>query len=568
MKTTRFRRLKVAILAIALAALVIPSGLSLTQPVSAQGKVLRYGDAEPDTIDPQKASYVDQVAKVMGLWRGLLRTDTTGTVIASIAKEVPTVENGGISKDGLTYTFHLKDWKWSDGKGMVTAGDFVYTYRRLVDPALASPYAAILNGVVKNAEDIVNGKKKPEELGIAAPDDKTVVITAEKPVSYMNSIIAMWVGGVVRKDNVERAGDPASGAWTDPANGEVVGSGPFILKSWDHQKEIVFAKNPNYSGDAAKLDEIQFVLNDEPNVKYASYKAGELDVTGVPAAEVANARADATLSKQLVEYGDTCVTYLAMDNTKPPFNNKTVRQAVASAINRDLYVKVISRGIAKPYYSFLPDAIPGNDPNAGAQFKFNPEKAKKLMADAGYPGGKGFPKVKYNYAASALNQQRFDWFQAQFKEILGIDLQANPMDGAVFQAITNEPINKPEGLTRAGWCADYLHASDYLSLVMASGDKNGDGKIEEGEGNALNISGYLSQDFDKLAKQGDNEPDVAKQNEIYKKAQEVLIDDAPVAFMNTGLNVLVVNPKVKDLKAFSGDSGYPGSYDWEAIDLQ
>jgi len=562
MNTTRFHRLRIVVILIALAALIAPATFAAT-PVQAQAakKVLRYSQSEPDTIDPQRASYVNQVALVQGMFRGLLRYDEKGNPTPSIAKEVPTVANGGISKDGLTYTYKLGTFKWSDGKGVVTAGDFVYSLQRLVDPALASPYGGFLNDIVVNATEIQDGSAKPDTLGVKAVDDKTLEISLAKPVSYLNSVMSLWATYAVRKDNVERAGDPSSGAWTDPANGPVVGSGPFILTKWDHQKEIVFDKNPNFGGSLAKIDQVVMPLTDDAAVAYAGYRAGELDVAAFPAAEYPAVLADPVLSKQLISYEDTCVTYLAMNNNKPPFNNVKVRQAFATAIDRDLYVKVIALGLAKPYFSFLPPAVPGNDAKQGLEYKFDAAKAKKLLADGGFPDGKGFPRVKFNYTASAPNQRRFDWFQAQFKTVLNVDISANPMDGASFQAATNVPADadKLEGLTRAGWCADYLHASDYLSLVLGGG---GD------KGNALNIAAYKSAEFDKLAKEADNTLDATKQNELYKKTQQVLLNDSPVAFINTGLNVILVNPKVKNLKPSALDSGQPGTFFWEDIELQ
>jgi oligopeptide transport system substrate-binding protein len=557
-------------LQLAVALLLLASTLAATSAAPtarAAEKVLRYFSSEPDTLDPQRTSYVNQSAIVSAFSRGLMRVGQDGKAAAMIAAEVPTKENGGISADGLVYTYKLRDWKWSDGKGNVTAGDFVYSWRRLVDPKTAAAYSTFLSGV-KNADAIIAGKAKPEDLGVEAVDDKTFKVTLERPMGYLNEIVTLPVTFVVRKDNVERAGDPASGAWVDPANGEVVGSGPFILKLWDHQKEIVLEKNPNYSGDAAKVDRIVMPLNDDGAIHFAAYKAGELDIGVFPAAELPAIETDPKLSKELVRYAGSCNTYMAMDNTRPPFDNKMVRQAFATAIDRDLYVKVVARGVGIPWYQFLPREVPGADDSIGLQFKFNVEKARKLLADAGYPGGQGFPRVRYNYTATATNQTRFEWFQAQFKEVLGVDLYANPMDGAVFQAATNDPIVKLEGLTRTGWCADYFHGSNYFSLVMGSGDKNADGKLTEGEGNALNTSGFLNNEFDKLAAQADTEPDLAKQAELYKKLGEILVEEAPITFINQAENLALVSPRVKNLKSDIRDGGIPGSLFWEYVDIE
>ncbi len=552
-------RKQLAIVLFALVALVIPTFAPAFR-AQAQGKsIVYYNSGEPATIDPQAASYVDQVAFDLAIFRGLLKYDLKGNVVASIA-DVPSVENGGISKDGKTYTFKLKPWKWSDGKELV-AGDFVYSLDRLVDPKLAASYGYLFNGVIVNATEVQDGKKKPEELGVKATDDKTLVISLVQPTGYLNNLMAMWASYAVRKDNVERAGDPGTGAWTDPANGPVIGSGPYNITAWDHNKEIVLEKNPNFSGTPAKIDKITFPLIDDTAVVYAGYKAGEIDLAAFPTAEYDNIKADPVLGKELLQYDNTCVTYLAFDNTKKPFSDKKVRQAFSYAIDRETYSKVISRGLSKPYYSFLPSVIPGNDPEAGKEYTFNLDKAKALMKEAGYPDGKGFPSIAYNYVAGATGQRRADWYQAQLKDKLNVDLTMNPMDGAVYQAATNEPINKLSGLTQAGWCMDYPHASDYLPLVLGSGGA---------KGNSLNIPGYKSAAFDKLNDQAALEPDPAKQQALYQKAQQQLIDDQPVAFLNIGLSVLLVKPRIDGIRALASvlDSGTPASYDWESLDVK
>src|SRR6266851_1300643 len=174
MKTLLSRRMRSLLIIVVLAAvavqILVPGSRAQAAP-----KVLHIGlGGEPPTFDPQQANYTDQVAYSYALWRGLLKYDEKGDTLPSIATEVPSQANGGISKDGLTYTFHLRDWKWSDGKGTVTAGDFVYSFERLVDPKQASAYGYFLNGIVLNAQDIQDGKKQPSELGVKAVDDKTL----------------------------------------------------------------------------------------------------------------------------------------------------------------------------------------------------------------------------------------------------------------------------------------------------------------------------------------------------------------------------------------------------------
>jgi oligopeptide transport system substrate-binding protein len=529
--------------------------------VQAQGKVLRYSlFGEPDTIDPQGANYTDQVAWVNALWRGLLRYDVKadGSVQPMIAKEVPTKENKGISADGKTYTFHLNDWKWSDGKGVVTAGDFVYSWQRLVDPAFASAYGNIFNGVIQNAQEIQDGKAKPDTLGVKAVDDKTLEVTLTRPLGFFNQMAALWFSFPVRKDNVERSGLSTPAAWTDPANGAVVGTGPFIITKWEHGTSMTFEKNPNYSGDAAKLDKIEITLQDDPAVQYSSYQAGQLDVAGIPLSEVKNAQADAKMSKEFKKYTTYCTWYLRMDNTKPPFDNVKVRQAFEYAIDRDTFINVINSGIGKKTFQLLPPGMFGYDPELGKEFDFNPAKAKAALADAGYPDGKGFPKVPYNYVAGANNQRRAEWFQAQLKQVLNIDVDLQPMEGAAYQNATSQLKEKIPGIGRSGWCTDYVHPADWFGVVFKYGTN----------GNASDISGFKDAEFDKLSDEADGEPDVAKAEALYKNLGKVMLAKAPVVFLYNDESFHVEKPNVVGLLSVPVDGGAPGMIDWEAVDIK
>ena len=563
----RIRRAQIAMSALAVAAFVVPL-FSTGSAIQAQAKkVLQYdGGNEPDTIDPQVGSFANDIAFSNGLFRGLLRYDAKNQPVPSIAKEVPTLENGGISADGKTYTYHMRtDWKWSDGKGVVMAKDIVYAWQRLVNPKIAGGYGSFFDGLILNA-DVINNTDAAkvnqallDTLGVKATDDFTVTFTLVHPASYFNQVACMWVGYAVRKDNVERNGlDPSSGAWLDPANGPVVGSGPFTITKWDHNKSMVFTKNPNFAGSPAKLDEIDFSLIQDSAVAFAGYKAGQLDVGVFPTVEYPNVLKDPVLSKQLLKYNNTCSFYIGMDNTKAPFDNIDVRKAFAYAMDRDTYIKIISQNLATKWLSFLPPSIAGADPKLGAEFDFNPDKAKAALTKAGYPDGKGFPTVSFHYGAGASGQRRADWLQAQFKKVLNVTINEDPMDGAVFQSALSQPKDKLDGMYLLGWCADYLHPSDWLIPVFGS---NGD------TGNATNAPGFKDPAFDKAAAAADNEVDPTKSLALYQQAQQILVADSPVIFMTIGINLLLVNPKVTSLPTSDLDGGTPGSYFWEDVDI-
>ncbi|MHB8629798.1 MAG: peptide ABC transporter substrate-binding protein [Aggregatilineales bacterium] len=557
---------------IALAALVLPMSSSFS--AQAQGKkVLKYIAAgEPATIDPQLGSFVDGVAYDHALFASLLRYDKDNKPQPWMATDIATTANGGISADGKTYTYHLKKWPWSDGKGVVTAQDIVYAWQRVVNPVLAGGYSSFFNGLLLNADTINNtdpakvDQKLLDTLGVKAVDASTVQFTLVHAAGYWNDIMCLWLGGAVRKDNVERNGpdgkplDPASGAWLDPANGPIVGSGPFILSKLDHSKEWIFTKNPNYAGTPAKLDEIDLEVIQDAAAAFVGFKSGQLDVSSFPTAELNNIKADPVLGKELLLYPSACSFYLGMDNTKPPFNNIDVRKAFALAFDRDAYTKVISQGLAQKWLSFLPPAIQGADPKLGSAYDFNADEAKAELAKAGFPNGKGFPSVSYHYSAGTNGQRAADWIQAQYKKVLNIIVNEDPMDGAAREAALTDPKNKEDGLYILGWCADYLHPSDWLIPVFGA-------NLPAGNGN--NASGFHDANFEKVAAQADNELDPTKALGLYQKAQQILVDDEPVVFLFTSLTALLVNTdKVTNLPKTGLDGGEPGWYFIEDVDVK
>ena len=566
MLQTRLRtRLAVSVLAVS--AFVLPLFSTATATAAQAKKVLNYDlGGEPASLDPQVASFASDIAAINGLFRGLLRYDEKGATVPSIAKEVPSVANGGVSSDGLTYTYHLRtDWKWSDGNGVVKAGDFVYAFQRLVNPKIAGGYGSFLDGLLLNADKINNTDAAKvdqallDTLGVKATDDFTVTFTLVHSASYWNQIAAMWIGDAVRKDNVERNGlDPSSGAWLDPANGPVVGSGPFTITKWDHNKTIVYSKNPNFAASQAKLDEIDFSLIQDAAVAFAGFKAGQLDVSNIPTVELNNIKQDPTLSKELLLYPNTCTYYLGMDDNVAPFNNIDVRKAFSYAIDRDTYAKVILFGLGTKWLSFLSPSIAGNDPTLGAAYDFNPDKAKAALAKAGYPDGKGFPTVSYHYRAGANGQRAADWYQAQFKKVLNVNINEDPMDSAVYSQALGSPLDKLDGMYTLGWCADYLHPSDWLLPVFGANLPTG---------NSTNASGYSDPAFEKLAAQADQTVDPDAALKLYGQAQSVLVNDVPVAFLYVAVSDQLVSPKVKNLKYFSLDSGFPGAWFWEDVDI-
>ncbi len=560
-----------AVMIIALAALALP--LSSFAAQAQAKKVLKYqASGEPATFDPQITGFADAVAYDHALFASLLTYDINSKPTPWLATDIATTANGGISADGKTYTYHLKpNWKWSDGNGVVKAQDIVYAWQRVVDPRLAGSYSSFFDGLLLNADTINNtdpskvDQKLLDTLGVKAVDDTTVQFTLVHAAGYWNDVMALWLGGAVRKDNVERNGpdgkplDPASGAWLDPANGPVVTSGPFTVTKLDHNKEWIFTKNPNYAGTAAKLDEIDLEVIQDAAAAFVGFKSGQLDViVAPPTAELNNIKADPVLGKELQIYPISCSYYMGMDNTTPPFNNIDARKAFSLAFDRDNFDKVISQGLTQKWLSFLPPAIQGADPKLGSAFDFNADQAKAELAKAGYPDGKGFPTVTYHYRAGTNGQRTADWIQAQYQKVLNVNIQESPEDSAAWQAAVQDPKTKQNGLYVLGWCADYLHPSDWLIPVFGANLP---------AGNANDATGFHYAAYEKAAAQADNELDPTKAIADYQAAQQILVNDVPVVFMNIPLVDPMVNPRVTNIPHFGLDGGYTGWYFIEQVDV-
>lgn len=565
------KRMYRVFMVVALAALVLPMASHSAQAQAK--KVLQYAaGGEPAQLDPQIGSFTDGVAYDQALFARLLRYDANANPVPMMAKEVPSVANGGISADGKTYTYHLQNnWKWSDGNGVVKAQDEVYAWQRLVDPRSGGGYGSFFDGLLVNADTINNSdpskvdQKLLDSLGVKAVDDFTVQFTLVHAAGYWNQVMCLWLASPVRKDNVERkdpsgkALDPFSGAWLDPANGPVATSGPFMFTKWDHGKELVFSKDPNYAGTpAAKLDEIDLQVIQDAAAQLVGFKSGQLDIAGFPTAELNNIKADPVLGKQLLTYPSACTIYLALDDTRPPFNNLDARKAFSFALDRDAFIKQILQGLGQKWLSFLPPAIPPADPKLGSAYDFNADQAKAELAKAGYPNGQGFPDVTYHFRAGTNGQRTADWLQANFKKYLNVTIQESPEDNAAWEAAVTNPTVKQNGMWGLGWCADYLHPSDWLYPVFGSGGTAGNGN---------NSSGFSNATFDKQAQAGDNELDPTKALADYAQAQQTLIDNVPVVFEYVETFPDLISSRVKGLQPNSLDGGEPGSMFWESIDI-
>jgi oligopeptide transport system substrate-binding protein len=479
------------------------------------GELVTNMGSEPDTIDPQKESFVNEIGVSMKVFEALMTFDVkTGKPIPSAAKDQPKV-----STDGKQYTYTIRDGlKYSDGSP-VTTNDFKYGWERLCDPATAGEYAftgyIVVGCEAWNSMDPKKDDKakldaaRTKLLDSIKTDATTITFSLTDPAPYFNAIAGLWVGVPAKKDAVTKGGDK----WTEPTT--FIGNGPFVLSEWKHNEKMVFTRNDNFR-QPTKLKKWTQVMINEGAVSFAAYRNNELDIQGVAAEDLRTINSDADLQKQVVDGPGSCTFYVGFNNRKAPFTDKNVRVAMAKSFDRASYVKDIIGGIGKPATSFIPPGMPGYDSEDTFQ-KFDAAAAKTALGAASADAQTALKTLKITYSSSARNKTRLEWFQQQWKANLGIDIALDPVDSTTFTQLVKKPETLP-AMFLLGWCADYLDQQDWLTTVFSS--KASSGRV-----------GYNSKAFDDLVFAADKEPDTKKRDDLYVQAGRLLSQDSAAAFI-------------------------------------
>ena len=487
-----------------LSALVVVLAATLAAAPASATKYLNRGNgAEPKGLDPHQASG-DPENQILGdLFIGLYTEDVNGKAVLGAAEKVET------SKDGLTWTFTLRDHKWSDGTP-VTADDFVYSYRRVVDPAIASEYASIMFPI-KNAEKISTGKLKTDQLGVSAPNAKTFVITLEHPAPYLPEMMTHYTTFPLPKHVVEKAGQN----WTKP--GIMVSNGPYKLSERRPNDHITLVKNP-YFYDAAnvKIDQVTFYPTADEAASFKRYRAGELDtLERWPLPEFRTLQK--TIPKETRKYVGLRVLYTVFNMRSGPLADKRVRMALGEAIDqttvqRDVYFGAFG-DVAE---SILPPGLANVDhgakvPWAGKSMADRRADAKKLLAEAGYGPGKPL-KLSYNFINRPDTRRYAIALQAMWK-MVGVNVELQAKEFAIHYDLLKTG-NFEMG--NAGWIFDFSDAQSVLFLFESSNV-------------GLNYPGYKNPAYDKLMAQADNEKDVVARGKLLGQATQLLLNDVAIA---------------------------------------
>jgi oligopeptide transport system substrate-binding protein len=484
---------------------VFLSLFSVTSVTSGQtelAQVLNLGNGgEPKDLDPHVVTGVPEFHILMNLLEGLVSKDPK-----TLAPIPGVAESWKISKDSKTYTFTLrKNAKWSNGEA-VTAQDFIYSWTRLLKAETASEYA-YQAFYIKNGKAFNEGKiKDPNQLGMKAIDNNTLVVQLENPTPFFLSLLFHHSLYPVHKATVEKFG----ARWTRPEN--FVGNGAFILSKWEINKVISLKPNPFYwDRNIIKLTEANFFPIDKHETEEKMFRAKSLhSVDDLPLEKLPTWQKDSSGVFKTHPYLGTY--YYWFNCTKAPLDNKKVRKALSLAIDRDRIVRLVTRGGQVPATMFTPPGTGGFQPLSRLpKDSSQMAQAKKLLAEAGYPGGKGLPTIEILYNTSDNHKKIAETIQEMWKENLGVEATLFNQEWKVF--LDNQQ-TKNYMVSRSGWIADYNDPNTFLDMFVTNGGNN--------------HAGYSNKAYDELIDAAKKERNAQKRFAIFQKAEDILLEELPV----------------------------------------
>ncbi len=455
---------------------------------------------EPESLDPQKSRSVQAADVLRDIGEGLVSYDAAGELVPG------TAESWERADDGLNYTFHIRpDARWSNGDP-VTAADFVSGLRRLVDPATAAFYAAELGNVV-NAQAIVAGERPPEDLGVSAKDERTLVISLLRPTPYLLSLLTHPSTFPVHRESVELLGDAFARA------GNLISNGAYVLADWEPGAVIELRRNEHYWNDAdTSIDVVRYHVVTQEMAEFNRYRAGELHITStVPPDNFEQIR---------TEYADDLhiaptlgVYYYGFNMTRPPFaDNPELRQALSMAIDREVLVEAITGRGEAPAYSWVPPGIDNYDPVRLPYTELSQQErnaiARNLYRKAGY--GKDNPlRFELRYNTSDTQQRIALAVQAMWRKVLGAEATTVNVE---FQVLLDQMREREiTEVFRSSWFGDYNDANTFLAIMQSD--------------SAANMPGYSNPEYDELMQSAGQQLDLDRRRLYLEEAERVLLAD-------------------------------------------
>jgi oligopeptide transport system substrate-binding protein len=529
---------------------------------AAVDKVLRVNlGTFPDMLDPQKSSFVNEIANLKMIYEGLTRQDGDLATVPAAA------ESWAYNEDATQLTFTLRDGLlYADGSPL-NAERFAYSIRRNIDPTTAGEYAAITDEILGAPEwracgedaavcdaakaQVMESVKASHADGAACTgyDDaecNTLTLTFSRPAPYFHVVSSLWVTFPAKEELITAGGE---NWWLDAANH--IGNGPFAVNILEQGVRALYTPNANYWGEAP-LVSVDFAFITDSAVGFEAYKNNEFDIIPLAAEDLEVVQADPVLSAEANIYPGSCTFAVMFHQLKEPFTDPKVREAFAHALDREAWVADVLRGLGSPTLTWIPPGFPGYDGEEN-RWGYDPEAALAAIAESSYGSVENLPPITLTFSDTPRNRTRNEWLAAKFKEVLGIDVTLDPVESTTYTALTKDIATAPQTFI-LGWCADYPDEQNWLSVYWKTG----------AFGERI---GYSNPDLDALLEQADTELDPATRAGLYADAQTLLTDGVPVAFMWNNVNSYLVKPWVSGIVKTPQDSGWPGDIAPWTIDI-
>jgi oligopeptide transport system substrate-binding protein len=474
-------------------------------------KAIYLSGGQPRTLDPA-LSHGGAYGPIGAIFSGLVVLDTDLQVQPELA------HGWDVSTDGTIYTFYLRpDALFHDGRP-VTSQDLIYSWERAADPDLGSDTVLTYLGDIVGVKEVLEGRSR-HISGLRAIDDHTLEVRIDAPKPYFLSKLTYPVAYVVDKNNVNQSD------WEHHPNG----SGTFILQEWKDDEYLILRRNESYFGQGPVIDHVVYLMG--AGIPLSMYEKGDIDRVGVGGGNLERVQdPNNPLHQDLLTGVSMCTSYVGFKNSQPPFDDPLVRQAFVYALDKERIIDGLFMGDALAADGVLPPGIPGYSDDLDG-YSFDPDRAKELLAEAGYGDLSTFPAVTFNTSGYGSVGSYVTSLISMWQDSLGVTIEPILLDPYLY--LDELYAGNTGDIFLSGWCADYPDPENFLDLLFYSTSQQ-------------NLFSYNNPLVDELLEQARIEPDVTVRLEKYAQIEQLIVADAPAVFVSHSLSAELVKPYIKN----------------------